>query len=143
MDTFAQQLDQKIRQTALKLTQYTLLLKNALPPECVSYFNVARIQNKTIVIVADSPVWTSRLRQLGQLILETMKTGSNEDLHHVKIITRHGPVADSHHPKAIKRQLSANAGKLLEQTASYIDDGQLSRALLKLSKHQSKIKSDN
>ena len=136
MDTFSHQLDPKIRQTALKLTKYTQMLKNALPPECENHFNVAKVLNKTIVIVADSPVWTTRLRQLGQLILETMKNQSHEDLHHIKIITRHGPVADNHDSKHIKRQLSSTAGNIIEQTASYLEDEQLSNALLKLSKHK-------
>ena len=136
MDTFSHQLDPKIKQTALKLTKYTQWLKNALPPECENHFHVANVKNKTIVIVADSPVWTTRLRQLGQLILEAMKNQSREDLHHVKVITRHGPIADKHDPKIIRRQLSPTAGNLLEQTASYLDDEELSNALLKLSRHK-------
>lgn len=143
MDTFSRQLDPKIRQTAQKLAKYTLLLKKALPPECENYFNVAKVHNKTIVIVADSPVWTSRLRQLGQLILNAMKAQSHEDLHHVKIITRHGPVVDNHDPKIIKRQMSSTASNIIEQTASYLSDEQLSDALLKLSKHKSQTRSDN
>lgn len=142
MDTFSHQLDPKIRQTAKKLSKYTWLLKNALPPECMGHFNVANILNKTIVIVADSPVWTTRLRQLGPTILEAMKKQSPEALHHVKIITRHGPKVDKHDPHITKRELSAEAGQLIEQTASYLNDEQLSDALLKLSRHQTH-KEDN
>ena len=76
MDTFSHQLDPKIKQTAKKLEMYTQLLKKALPPECENHFSVASVQKKSIVIVANSPVWTTRLRQLGQLILETMKAQS-------------------------------------------------------------------
>ena len=137
MDTFSHQLDPIIKKTVLRLTKYTQLLKNALPPDCENHFNVAKVHNKTIIIVADSPVWTSRLRQLGQLILEVMKKQTHEDLHHIKIITRHGPVADDHNQKFITRQLSSSASDLIEQTASYCDDEQLSNALLKLSKHKS------
>lgn len=143
MDTFSRQLDPKIRQTAQKLSKYTLLLKKALPPECENHFSVAKVLNKTIVIVADSPVWTSRLRQLGQLILNAMKAQSHEDLHHVKIITRHGPIADNHDPKIVKRHLSPEAGNIIEQTASYLSDEPLSNALLKLSKRKSQTRSDN
>ena len=137
MDTFSQQISPKIKQTALKLSKYTLLLKKALPPECEHYFNVASIVNKTITIVADSPVWTSRLRQLGPLILETMKSQSQEELHHVKIITRHGTTTvDNHNSRTVKRHLSTEAGELIEQTASYLEDEQLSNALRKLSRHK-------
>ena len=137
MDSFSHQLDPKIKQTALKLSKYTRLLKKALPPECENHFNVANILNKTIVIVADSPVWATRLRQLGQSVLEAMNNQTQEDLHHVKIITRQGPVADNHNPKSIKRQLSSMAGDIIKQTATYCDDEELSNALLKLSRHKS------
>ena len=140
MDTFSHQLDPKIRQTALILTKYTHLLKNALPPECEQHFQVAKIHNKTVTIVADSPVWTSRLRQLGQHILETMSLETNEDLHHVKIITRHGPVADNHSTITTKRNLSSSASKIIEQTASYLVDEELSNAMLKLSQRIKKSK---
>ena len=138
MDSFSQQLDPKIRQTAQKLSKYTLLIKNALPPECFNHFNVANILNQTIVIVANSPVWTSRLRQLGPVILEAMRVQTSENLHHVKIITRHGPTVDKHELPAIKRKLSPEAGQIIKQTATYLNDEQLSDALLKLSRHQSK-----
>ena len=137
MDTFSQQISPKIKQTALKLSKYTALLRKALPPECENFFSVATIVNKTITIVADSPVWTSRLRQLGPVILETMKTYSEEELHHVKVITRHGTTAvDNHNSRTVKRHLSTEAGKLIEQTASYLEDEQLSEALRKLSRHR-------
>ena len=137
MDTFSQQISSKIRQTAVQLSKYTAILKNALPPECGPYFNVATIQNKTITIVADSPVWTTRLRQLGPLILEAMKANTPQDLHHVKIITRHGTTTvDNHTQKPVKRHLSSESGKVIEQTASYLDDEQLSNALRKLSKRR-------
>jgi len=143
MDTFSHQLDPKIRQTAQKLSDYTLLLEKVLPPECMNHFNVANIHNKTIVIVADSPVWTTRLRQLGPMILEAMSAQSSEALHHVKIITRHGPKVDKHDPPVTKRQLSVEAGQIIEQTASYLNDEQLSDALLKLSRHRSNDNNKN
>lgn len=143
MDTFSQQLDPKIRQTAQKLSKYTQILKDTLPPECGNHFDVARISDNNIVIVADSPVWTTRLRQLGQFILETMNTRTRERLHHVKVITRHGPVADDHVEAATQHLMSSASGDNIEQTASYLDDEDLSAALLKLSRHRSKTGDEN
>lgn len=140
MNTFSHLIDSKIKQTASKLERYSWLLKKALPTECDIHFNVANIHNKTLIIVADSPVWTSRLRQLGPNILAIMKTQSNEDLHHIKVITRRGPTVDNHKPLIIQRKLSSEASQLLEQTASFMKDDELSKALLNLSKRQSGFK---
>lgn len=136
MDTFNHLISSTIKQTANKLEKYSQLLKKTLPAECDSHFNVANIHNKTLIIVADSPVWTTRLRQLGPNILTIMKTQSNEDLHHIKVITRRGPTVDNHKPFIIKRKLSSKASQLLEQTASFIQDDGLSKALVSLSKRK-------
>ena len=140
MDSFSHLITSNIKQTTSKLERYSWLLKKTLPAECDIHFNVANIHNKTLVIVADSPVWTSRIRQLGPNILAIMKTQSNEDLHHIKVITRRGPTVDNHKPLGIQRKLSTKASQLLEQTASFLPDDELSKALLRLSKRKSDSK---
>jgi len=136
MDTFSHLIDSSIKQTVIKLEKYTWLLKKTLPAECDTHFNVANILNKTMVIVTDSPVWASRLRQLGPDILAIMKTRSKEELHHVKVITRRGPTVDRHRPRIIKRTLSTSSRHLIEQTASFLNNEELSKALLNLSKRK-------
>ncbi len=131
-------LDPKILAQVRKLEQLTMLLRNALPPECDGHYHVAAIHNNTITIVTDSPVWTTRCRQLGPLILQTLKNKAPQNLQHVRIISRHGPVVSTHEPPVVKHKLSQQSSQLIAQTAAYVKDKPLKEALLKMSRHSQK-----
>lgn len=131
-------LDPRILAQARKLEKLTMLLRNALPPECDGHYHVAAIHNDTLVIVTDSPVWTTRCRQLGPLILQTLKNKVPPILQHVRIISRHGPVVSTHEPAVVKHELSQQSSQHIAQTAAYIKDKPLKEALLKISRHGQK-----
>ena len=120
---------------AQKLERWTMLLRSELPPECDGHYHVASIHDSTLVIVTDSPVWTTRLRQLGPLILQTLKNKVSQNLQHVRIISRHGPAVSSYKPPAVKHELSPQSSRHIEQTAGYIQDKPLKDALLKIARH--------
>ena len=141
-------LDSKLTAQTRKLEQMTLILKNKLPPECDGHYHVASIRNDTVIIITDSPVWTTRLRQLGPLILQalidsladlqpnsTQPNSIQQRLHHVRVVSRYGPVPDHHQPTAVKRTISQQSCQQITQTASYISDEKLKNALLKISRH--------
>ena len=138
-------IDSKLTAQTRKLEQMTMLLKNNLPPECDGHYHVANIRDDTVVVITDSPVWTTRLRQLGPLILQILSRSvqahsmgpksTQQQLHHVHIVSRYGPIPDHHQPPAVKRTISQQSRQQIEQTASYISDKKLKNALLKISKH--------
>lgn len=128
-------LDQGILKQARKLEQWTMLLRNELPPECDGHYHVASFHDNTLVIVTDSPVWTTRLRQLGPLIIQTLKNKVLLNLQHVRIISRHGPTVSNYDPPVVKHELSPQASRQIEQTAAYIQDKPLKDALLKIARH--------
>lgn len=138
MKLFKAQLDTRLVARTRSLEQLNLQLRNALPPECDGHYNVAAIHDRTVVIVTDSPVWTTRLRQLGPLILETLAGKTRQQLQHVRIISRHGPVVSDYKPPVVKRELSQQSSEQIAQTASYINDEHLRDALLKISRHAKK-----
>ena len=86
---------------AKKLARYTQLLRNILPIECHNHVQVANIRNHSLMLITDSPVWTTRLRQLSPQILQFIRentqnvdqkgatTKDNEVIHHVQISTRY------------------------------------------------------
>ena len=86
---------------AKKLARYTQLLRNILPIECHNHVQVANIRNHSLMLMTDSPVWTTRLRQLSPQILQFIRenkqdvdhksstTKDNEVIHHVQISTRY------------------------------------------------------
>lgn len=114
-----------------KLEHLTMLLSNSLPPECYGHYHVAATHGSTLVIVTDSPVWTTRLRQLGPLIIQTMQGSVPQKLQHVRIISRHGPVVSNYQPPVVKHELSQQSSNHIAQTAEYIKDKPLKEALLK------------
>ena len=131
-------LDPTILAKARKLEHLTTLLRNELPPECDGHYQVAAIHDRTLVVVTDSPVWTTRLRQLGPLILQILENKTPQNLQHVRIISRHGPTISNHEPPTVKHELSQQSSQLIAQTASYIKDKPLQKALLKISRHGKK-----
>jgi hypothetical protein len=157
-------LDSKLTAQTRKLEQMTLILNRNLPPECYGHYHVANIRHDTVIIITDSPVWTTRLRQLGPLILKILTSfqdnhqtnhqtnhlthstltasiqpdSMQQQLHHVRIISRYGPVPDHHQPAPVKRTISQQSCQQITQTASYISDKKLKNALLKISKHSNK-----
>ncbi len=136
-------LDPAILAHSRKLDQLTMLLRNALPPECDGHYHAAAIHDNTLVIVTDSPVWTTRLRQLGPQILQLLKNKTPRKLQHVRIISRQGPAVSNHQPPVIKRELSQQSCQYIAQTANYIKDKALKDALLKIAQHgQKKHSSD-
>ena len=123
------------------------MLRSELPPESDGHYHVANIQDRTVVIMTDSPVWTTRLRQLGPSILNILQNSGKKNLLHIRVFSRpaQSPVARS--PGAVKtkpRQISVQSSRLLNQAASSIEDDGLREALLKLATHASdKHKPDN
>lgn len=137
-------LDPGILAHSRKLEQLTMLLRNALPPECDGHYHAAAIHDNTLVIVTDSPVWTTRLRQLGPQILQILKNKTPRKLQHIRVISRHGPAVSNHEPPVIKRELSQQSSQHITQTANYIKDKSLKEALLKIAQHgREKNSSDN
>jgi len=116
------------------------MLRSELPAESDGHYHVANIQDRTLVIMTDSPVWTTRLRQLGPRILTILQNSGRKNLLHIRVFSRpaQSPVAKppgsvKTKPKTISRQSSL----LLNQTASFIGDDGLREALLKLARHAS------
>jgi len=116
------------------------MLRGELPPESDGHYHVANIHDRTVVIMTDSPVWTTRLRQLGPRILTILQNNGRKNLLHIRVFSRpaRSPVArppDSVKPKP--KHISLQSSRLLNQAASTIGDEGLREALLKLARHAS------
>ena len=148
MKPINEQISPKFVIQAKKLAKYTQLLRNILPIECHSHVQVANIRDQNLMLITDSPVWTTRLRQLSPQILQFLQDRSGSDgkdgnhtsvIHHVQISTRYQIArADSPLAPQIKKRpkptISANTAKILSQSANSIEHEALKAALLKLSK---------
>jgi hypothetical protein len=122
-----------------QLEQLTSILNGELPPETSGHYHVAGIDNSTLVIITDSPVWTTRLRQLGPMIIEALSNKTGKRLQHIRISSRHGPIkAPEQTQNTIHRVLSERSGQQVAQAAEHIKNKALKEALIKLSKRSKK-----
>jgi hypothetical protein len=149
-----EQIDPKYMIQARKLTQFTQLLHNVLPIECRNHVEVANIRQQILMLITDSPVWTTRLRQLCPQILQYIRENSSkfdtstsdsdsskkQMIHHIQISTRYhtANASDQQQSSNKKRnipQISKKTAELLSQSADSIDDPKLKTALQKIARH--------
>ncbi len=144
MKSINEQISAKFVIQAKKLAQYTKLLRNILPVECNNHVEVANIRDQNLMLITDSPVWTTRLRQLSPQILQFIRENTASDnmqiIHHVQISTRYHSTNGSEQQTLNKKnrhkpQISEKTATLLSQSADSIDHPQLKSALLKIASH--------
>ena len=149
MKSINEQINPKFVIQAKKLAQFTQLLRRILPAECHGHVEVANIRDQNLMLITDSPVWTTRLRQLSPQILQFIRSNTPEDanraqiIHHIQIRTRyHAP--DTGKQQAVnkknrhKLQISEKTATMLSQSADSIDHQKLKSALLKIASHVNK-----
>lgn len=136
-------LDPALLARSKRYEHLTLLLRQHLPPECDSHYAVTNIRQQELVIMADSPVWATRLRQLAPQILALARQ-QQPQLQHVQIKSRLPSssvarrAASAPVPAQVKRQLSEQASQQISSAAASISDQGLKNALLKLARHRRK-----
>jgi len=149
MKSINEQISPEIVIQAKKLAKYTRLLHNILPAECRNHVEVANIRNQNLMLITDSPVWTTKLRQLSPQILQYIQENStdtdtrganNQVIHHVQIRTRYSAAGNDelHASKTVKKpvpRISEKTAELLSQSANSINNEKLKKALLKIAKH--------
>ena len=139
MDTFDSQLNSSIRQQAHRLGQLTHILTSALSVECHGHFHVANVRDRQVVIMTDSPVWATRLRQLSPEIVAILQQHGHDRLLHVRVFSRPAKptarVSSTSKRTAPERHISPKSQNLISQTAADIEDEGLRAALLKLAAH--------
>ncbi len=140
MKPFNHQLDPALVSKSHQLDQLTSLISSELPPETDGHYHVAGIDNSTLVIITDSPVWTTRLRQLGPAIIQALSGKTGKQFQHVRIVSRHGSIKAPEQPDhTVNRVLSEKSGQQIAQSAEHIKDEDLREALIKFSKRSKKL----
>ena len=154
MKSFSEQIDPRFMIQAKKLAKYSRLLQQILPIECRNHVEVANIRNQNLMLITDSPVWTTRLRQLCPQILQFIRENSvNTDtsnkkmqiIHHIQISTRYNP-ANARQTGTRQQQISSErerqrprisekTAELLSQSANSMSHQPLKTALLRVASH--------
>lgn len=152
MKTFNEQINPNFALQAQKLGHLTKLVHSIIPVECHSHVTVGGIRDQNLMLITDSPVWTTRLRQLSPQILQHIsgnitETGDTQIIHHVQISTRyHASSAEKQQAQTgkdrYKPQISEKSALMLSQSANSITHQKLKAALLKLASHSTPPTSD-
>ena len=122
---------------AKRLQSLSRLLAQHLPLECEGHYHVANIRQGNLVVITDSPVWTTRLRQLAPTILDVLKQAGVRNVQHVLVSSRiHYQPVQAAKPKRVKHELSQQSSELIDNAADCINDEGLKRALKKLARHR-------
>ena len=132
MDSFTSRLDASLKKRAHELARLTAVLRSELPPEIDGHFNVANIHDRTLVIMTDSPVWTTRLRQLGPRILTILQNNGGQKLLHIRVFSRPARAAPARPSAPVKtgpKTISPQSSQMISQTAACIADDDLRAAL--------------
>ena len=131
MKSISKLLQSKLVKQATKLDKLEHLLHACLPDNCRQHVRIAGIKNSDLVLMVDSPVWSSRIRLYSNHILDMLKQQNLAGVQHIRIRLSQAEPAQ---PERVfeKRQLDADSSRLIEQTADSIDDPELKQALHKL-----------
>ncbi|MFW2373005.1 MAG: DciA family protein [Gammaproteobacteria bacterium] len=116
---------------ARNLNKLEHLVHACLPDNCKQHVKIAGIKDNHLLLVVDSPVWSSRIRLYSNHILDMLKEQKVAEVQQIRIrLSQAEPIK----PERVfeKRQLDEHSSKLIEQTADSIDDPALKQALHKL-----------
>ena len=137
MKSISKLINTRILGKASQLDKLPRLVRSCLPSECQNHVSVADIRDRQLVLVSDSPVWSSRLRLFQNDILEMLTNHANLQLNQI-LIKQTYPKQQAKTAPIKPRYLDQNSAKLLQQTADSIDDADLRQALNKLASKTTK-----
>lgn len=137
MQSISNLINRKIQFKAKQLEKLTRLIKASLPVNCQAHVQVADIRNFQLILMTDSPAWSSRLRLYSQNMIQILKEHTNIEINQVQIkLSQPQKIVEK--PVRAFRYLNKNTAKMIQQTAEAIDDPNLQRALKNLAKKTGK-----
>lgn len=122
---------------ASKLEFLNNILLDLLPAPLPLHCHLAKINNKTLVIVVDSPTWSTRLRYSIPDLLAKLKHRSQYFIPVKNIEIKVNPKWHTREPQTVlkPKPISSKTAKCLKETASSIENEAIKKALLKLASH--------
>lgn len=122
---------------ARKLEFLNNILLDLLPAPLPLHCHLAKIHNNTLVIVVDSPGWSTRLRYCIPDLLAKLKHHSHFFIPVKRIeIKVHPKWQTKTHSAGLKpRRISAQTSQCLKETANSIGNEAIKQALLKLASY--------
>lgn len=125
-----------IRQQVTQLRVLEDGLRDCLPAECCNHCRVAGIFGETLLLVADSPAWRSRLHFYTDRIISHFSHLGKSPVHRVRIRVARGTGIQRPLPRKDKPlRLPPEAARGFASLARDTEDRELRRALERLAAH--------
>jgi len=120
-----------------RLARADRALEAALDPSLRGHVTVARVSRDSVILVADSPVWSSRVRFQSPAVLEHLRRELGAPgLARVQVLTRpRESVPPPRAPVATAPRLTERSAALVERVAQDTDNPALRRSLLRICRH--------
>ena len=127
-----------ISKQARLLENLSRIIRASLPKNCQDHVSVAGIKDQQLILITDSPVWSSRLRLYTQNMTEMLAEHAKLQINRIQIRQSQPGSPPREEPIKKFRHLSESSARLISQTANSIDDENLSNALQRLAKNRAK-----
>lgn len=136
MRSIDQFIDSRVTEKKQLLEKLNTTILPLLPEASRSHIKATSYNelNQELILIVDSPVWAARLRTQQK----TICSGLNKDLNFLVSsfkIKFQQPVIPRPESKKYLPKLSNESGSLIRQTANSIEDEELKKSLLRLSKN--------
>lgn len=127
-------LDVRITEKKRLLEKLNATILPLLPEASRSHIQAANYDNQELILIVDSPIWAARLRTQHKTIINRLKKELNFPVNSFKIKFQQ-PVIRKPQPAKHHPNLSNSSATLIRQTANSVEDEELKKALLRLSKN--------
>lgn len=115
------------------LKGFQQIIENCLPSAMVSHIKISSYRNNSLHLIIDNAHWATRLRYIEQDMIKKLKSVDEfRHLNRVRYSVRPSYSPPSHTRPA--QSISSESAKHIASVAKYIEDEQLRKALIKLSK---------
>lgn len=122
-----------LRQRVATLAVLEQLLTECLPTDCRRHCRVAGVEGDTLILVADSPAWRSRIHFSARQIIGHFNQLDKFSLTRLRIrVGRPDPEAPPHRGRMPGDEPSAGVARAFEQLAAEVDDQRLAASLRRL-----------
>jgi hypothetical protein len=115
------------------LKEYQQVIERCLPNAMIAHVKISSYRNHSLHLVIDNAHWATRLRYIEQNLIKMLRsTEEFQHLNRIRYSIRPSYSPSSHNKSALA--ISSENAQHIASVAKYIEDKQLRKALINLSK---------
>ena len=127
----------RLTRNSKRLQNLNSRVRNYLPAPLNSHCHVANLNERTLVLMVDSPIWATKIR----LFLPKLIKTAGDQIDNIEIKVRPLGHETVSRPSRRPNRMSESTSKLLIQLANSTEEQKLKNALKRLARHSKGTKS--